>query len=164
MKKLLFLLALASFAAFSSCGGEAGSQNGKLSPEEQITEETTLYDEIIATHDKLMLDMITIRNMSKALEKRSAEVTEDEGSNIKLTLGLLGEAEESMMSWMQELGPANPQTLRASASHDEIMQALAIQEENAAVVGKKINDAVAQASNLLKKLSSENGINLSPSK
>ncbi|MBR9919449.1 MAG: hypothetical protein GYB31_01325 [Bacteroidetes bacterium] len=159
MKKILFFLLVAGMAA---CANNADGEQTETTTKNPQGLEMETYNTILDRHDEIMPRMGNLRQLAKKLTEWKKDAPAEKQAAVESTIAIIEDAEESMMTWMQELGPSNPVKLRETKSHEEIMNQLAIQEEQAASVEKKFSEAFEAAEELLKDRADTKGISLTP--
>lgn len=103
----------------------------------------TRYDEIMMIHDDAMPRISEVQNLKKDLKKLTPSITDSvQLAEINYSIGELEEAEEMMMTWMNQWGPKSKGFDKESA---EYQQFLKIQKKEIINVSDRIYHAMEHA-------------------
>ena len=146
MKNLFFLAILA--ISFVACNSNPANDG----PTEEQQAETAAYQEVMTMHDNMMSEMGSLRDMGQQLGGMKATVSEEGKATLEETVAILNQAQEAMMTWMQGLGAADPSALQETKTHEEIMEMMEEQKQNASAMQELFNNAKAKATSTLASL------------
>lgn len=136
MKKIA-LSSVLVFVLFiiASCGGSR--------PE--IEQEDALRNEVFAIHDAVMPRMSEIVKLKGKLRELPMDTTNE--AVMRAAISQLEKAEEGMMDWMNKF--TQPEKLRETKSHEEIMQYLSAEKNTISQVRDDMNNSIQVAERLL---------------
>ncbi len=118
---------------------------------QQAEEAQQAWDSVMRVHDEAMTQMGTLNRTKTQLGAYldgSAELAEEQRQEIEQTMENLSAAQDGMMNWMSNLvSPLD--SLRASRSHEEVMEYLAAEQAAVNKVQEDINAALDAGRHLL---------------
>lgn len=136
MKKIAFCSVLfLMFFTIASCGGS----------NQEIEKEDALRNEVFAIHDAVMPRMSEIVKLKGKLRELPMDTTNE--AVMRAAISQLEKAEEGMMDWMNKF--KQPETLRETKSHEEIMQYLDGEKTTISQVRDDMNNSIQVAERLL---------------
>jgi hypothetical protein len=107
-------------------------------------QEQTLLNDVIKTHDKLMVDDGAI--MKNKMLLKTMPITDAKDSVVFYTKSL-DDADNSMMNWMNKFNPDF-----TGKTHEQVMTYLNIQKVEIAKIDSQINITLAKSNNYLSKI------------
>ncbi len=136
MKKFAILKTMMLLFVLFSCGGSSNPA---------FEQEDALRNEVFAIHDEVMPKMADIVRLKGNLVDFKTDATNE--AEVKTALVQLENAEDAMMSWMNNFKA--PEKMRDSKSHDEIMGYLQSQKVEITKVRDTMNGSIATAERIL---------------
>ena len=137
MKKCIIIIVI----LFTVFGCRKSSSNGDIESEKSdpISQETQLYKEVIAVHDKVMPRLGNIASLKSRIEEQigklesNPDLEPERLTKLRNQMKALDEADEAMMAWMRIFIACYE-----GWEHDSIMQYLIDEKEKI----DKVNDIV----------------------
>lgn len=145
----LFILTVFAVGVFG-CKTEQGSTSKHS--EAQISEQETIYKEVMSVHDAVMPKVSDIARVAQDLRAfiPNEKVDESLKEEIFQTVQQLVIAEEEMMGWMNYFN--QPAALRDTSSHEAVMSYLRTEKDKITEVKNKMETSLSNGETLLQKL------------
>ena len=141
----LFLLTLTV-----ACGDDKVSSDAELQRLEasRVAQEAA-YEGMVASHDRIMPMMGQVTASQRAVKEQLAVdgLSDDREDLLEAAYEQLEDAEDDMMSWMQNMKPL--ETLRETMDNDAIITYIREESSDIADVEAQINTAIATARELV---------------
>lgn len=110
-------------------------------------QETTLLNEVIKTHDKLMVDDgVIMKNKAQLKEIAKADTSAATKDSVVFYSSMLDNADMMMMNWMNKFSPDF-----SGKSHEQILSYLHTQKTQIMKLDTQINTAVAASNKYILK-------------
>ena len=144
MKKILIFLQISILLV--SCKTNESDNQADTSEENM---QSVLYQEVISGHDEVMPKLQDISSLMERLEAKIGEMEQKSGGEEELTqlrnqMQMLGDADESMMQWMR-----NFETKYEGWEEDKIIKYLEEEKQKITNVAVEVNSAIEGARELL---------------
>ncbi len=157
MQKLFVALLILSLSA---CGGNSATADGEAAPKAGSPEEAeqALYQKAVDAHDEVMPKYFSIEQVSQKIFdfQTKAELNQEQKSQIVLVAKALDDANDGMMDWMGKIAGNEPENLRESKSHEEIMAFWQSMDAEMTEVKRKMDESLALGEELLQKIDQAN--------
>jgi succinate dehydrogenase flavin-adding protein (antitoxin of CptAB toxin-antitoxin module) len=110
-------------------------------------QEKALLEDVIKTHDKVMMDDgIVMKNKMLLKDIAAKDAAAAVKDSVARYTKLLGDADDSMMTWMNKFNPDF-----SGKSHDETMNYLNTQKEQIGKISLQLDSAISASNNYIKK-------------
>ncbi len=148
MKEVTMLIVVL-FIVFG-CGKTASDGNTETEKSDPSAQETQLYKEVIAVHDKVMPSLGNIASLKSRIEEQIGILESSPGldtgrlAKLRNQMKSLDEADEAMMEWMRKFIAGYE-----GWEHDSIIQYLTGEKEKIDKVDEIVNNAIRKSKVLL---------------
>ncbi|MDX1666165.1 MAG: hypothetical protein R3350_03000 [Saprospiraceae bacterium] len=147
-----FILTFLLTGLLISCGssGDQPDQPGQQEPSEE-----QLWEEVMATHDEVMPEMVNINRVSRQLRKYAEEHPElasEIREDISASVQSLSQAEEAMYEWMNQLKYRSLEELQRKTDEQEALSYLDREREAIENVKRQMLTSLEEGERLLESL------------
>lgn len=150
MKKPFYAAALLiGCSLVFACGGVKTEKTDATPPEEgpfsrlELRQQDSVWAEVMVLHDSIMPHSAEINELTQALKKELREnksLDNDRRNQMITALEFLEQADASMFDWMHNL--EQPENLRTSMTHPQILEYIRKQKDTIAKVGKDMSRSI----------------------